>query len=598
MADISTQPVMNLGPMLTSFGEGVANQNMTRAQTGLVGQQAQAASIANQRAQAMLPLYMRAVANFQGQEESEADQSGVAPDADTSAGPSLHPNASQMVDQQLRQKFFVDPTGTPQERKAVLSASITGDPGLTAYATNQRDMNVKSRQAQSAKQANDLYDEMASVATAQDNGATALQTLRAVAPNTAKQIESTFTDPNAAEQAAKDYASHVASAAHQYTGREVTADTGGVMRDKVTGLPVIGTPGVGLSSKEWSDIATKGSEIVEKVVNGRETPMPRYKADGVKDLATWVQQQAAGGKVGAAPIVPTAAAAHAAATAQKMAPAGSPAAAAPPVNPSTPQAARMGSLSPDQIDFVKSGQKAPQFLNTGESKPNDAEAEQQKAYGKDRGDLLQTAAIDYQSGQQTLVNVTRAQNILAKNPNLGPGSSELASVQTAISTWLPTILGGDFANRVDSSPALRQELGKVLGQDQLNKMLKEFHGEGASVRLGAQESNLILGKLSADPSLSRGAIDQMLAWEKSDAQYKLNKARTARAWVNSGNDVQNFEQAFEEKYPRPSNVQTDMGVGKTKPMPSPGKLAAYAATHFGGNLAAARAFLGKNGYKE
>jgi hypothetical protein len=200
-------------------------------------------------------------------------------------------------------------------------------------------------------------------------------------------------------------------------------------------------------------------------------------------------------------------------------------------------------------------------MNTGNSKPNAGETSSQTDYAKARTGLLDSASKDTQSAQSTLTNVNRVQSILAKNPVTGPGSSSLAAIQTV---W-QSMTGEHAADAIESNASLRQLLGKELGQDQLNGMLEKLHGEGAQVRLGAQESGLILNALSANPDLSKGAMEQMLAWEKSDAQYNLDKAKTARAWVNAGRDPQQFEAAYGERFPRQTGVQTSLGSQPTRP---------------------------------
>ena len=557
MADIQPTPVLDYGTMLQSYSTAEANQNLTNAQTQQVGAQTQGTQLANQKTalqlglikQAMLAAKAPAVNDSTPQAVQAGDASGVAPTSGSGGGDGTEQSAAEAlgldhahVAKTAQQHFAVKDIWAPQELQALQQAILwkqAGMPDTTQDIISQHKARIDTAANKAQLQASDFYDQSYAVATAPEGAA--LATLRAIHGDMAGAIENIATKkgwtPEQTDKFVRDYANEAGNASHRYSGRDVEIGTDGIARDKQTNQPILGGNPAGLSASAYADLSKAGSAITTVTRGGKETQMPQWQADGAKSLAQWVNQQA-----------------H-----QGQAPAGSeaaPAAPAPTASgvPSRVKAAVTG-LPPDKAAFVASGPDAPPFLNTGNSKPNPGDTEAQQSYMKQRSAQLKMAGEEQQTAQTTLVNASRASAALAKATTLGPGSGGWAEIQTIIRNWT----GQQAADAIENNAAMRQLLGKELGQDQLNTILSKLHGEGAQVRLGAQESSLILNHLSANPELSRNAITQMLTWEKSDAQYALDKAKARRAWVNAGKDLEQFDAAYEDKFPRSTRVQTNLG---------------------------------------
>jgi hypothetical protein len=99
-----------------------------------------------------------------------------------------------------------------------------------------------------------------------------------------------------------------------------------------------------------------------------------------------------------------------------------------------------------------------------------------------------------------------------------------------------------------------------LNASEMNELLNQFHSEGAQVRLGAYESRLIMEKLAANPNLTKGAIQQMLQWQGSDAQYSLDKARVARATLQSGKSVADFDGNYRDQFKKQDIVDSTLSI--------------------------------------
>jgi len=631
MADLPVTPLANYGDLLSSQTTANANAASSYANAGLASAQTTGANLANQKSQLQLDVLKKYMSGMQAPAVNDstpmADASGTgggggsdsaissadagsaltnlaggASDAGaalvggagggagniggagddstptlatggtpasggagggTSAAASIGLDPGH-IDQTAQRNFAVKPIWTPQELQQYQTAAtmkMMGLPDLTANVTAMHDARIQTASSKAQLAASNFYDQSDAIAKA-DPG-TALGLLKAYHPDMGNQIDQLAKKngwtPEQTDGFVRQYATEAGNAAHRYSGREITVGTDGVARDAQTNNPVLGGNPTGLSSKDWSELGTKADAIVTVTRNGREMQVPQWQADGATSKAQWVNMQGHQANIAAGSAAGTAPAANTSGTAPAAAPATAPAA-----KGGSPNAGTLPSqLTPTQQAYVQSGPKAPAFLNTGNAKPSPGEVEAQTAYTKATNALLSEATTGAQTAQTTLVNVNRAAAALDKSTTLGPGSAGWAEVQTVFRNWT----GQQAADAIENSAAMRQLLGKELGQDQLNTILSKLHGEGAQVRLGAQESGLILNSLSANPDLSRFAVKQMLDWEKSDAQYEIGKSRAARAWVNAGNDSRQFD--YEDRFPRPSNVQTGM-TGEAPPNNPPG----------------------------
>jgi hypothetical protein len=611
MSDLPYQPVQDFTGPLTGQARAAADINatnigaaQTQAQTGLVNQQTIGAALQNQKTSMMLGLYKQQIDAMQKRAVNDqsplGETSGVAQTSmlgSHAGGVAAHPQAiptdgsgdPTLIDAGLdpahiahtaEQNYAVKDTWTPDELQAIEQNNmgrVLGMPDFGASIKMQHDARIASMTGKAQLGASDIYDKMYAVSSSPHP----LQQLELISPEMADAIRKAqerngWTDAQA-NSYAKTYADEVGNAVHKYSGREVEVGKDGIARDKPTQQPLTGAVPEGLSAKDWTDLSKAGEVMVPKTINGRETQVPQWQADGYSSKTQWINAQlhhgaapTGGPAAGAAPA-PTAPTATTSGTAPApTAPTATTSGAAPaPVAPAatasgaapTP-AGKIAPLRPEQVQFIASGPNVSAVAtgNTGSGKPNPADTATQTDYVKARTGLLADADEMTQTAQSSLTNVKRIESIMAKDPVTGPGAGTLASVQT----FFQSMTGKQAAEAIESNPALYQLLGKELSQDQLNSILTKFHGEGAQVRLGAQESKLILGAMSANPELSKGAIQQMVAWEKTDSQYNLDKARTARAWVNAGKDPQQFNSMYEDAFPRPTQVGTTLGATPPK----------------------------------
>ena len=212
------------------------------------------------------------------------------------------------MDANLRNTFQVNHLGTPQEQMNILKAgqisAMTGDPSYAQIMTARRDMAVAQRVYASQQEASKQYDELSAIRDAGAKGL-AWNTLQAIAPKTAKLMAREY--PQEAGESDADYAARMNEmaadsagymAAHlfRYTGRETELMPDGTRVDKVTGIPVAGVRGSGMSAEQYEKaIDAANAPISVKNSDGSETQMPLWqyaKSQGmpVKSADDYVQQ--------------------------------------------------------------------------------------------------------------------------------------------------------------------------------------------------------------------------------------------------------------------------------------------------------------------
>lgn len=596
MADVSALPVTDWGNLLTSFGRGTADQQQTTAQTGMINQQSsllnqqtQEAAMKNQVMAARLPLIKKALQDFNmnpaGGSDTSGDQSTVAPPTAATPGGTADPTDSSgvdttnwydkaRVDQGLRQRFFQNPAGTPQEAQNIIQAGLSGDPGLLEAAKTQRELGVSQRVNQSQNDSNSLYESMYSVTSAAPGQKMAA--LSAVSPAAAAKIRAQIPDKMDEEDAAQEYASHVASTVHQYTGREVVADTGGNYRDKVTGEPIAGVPKAGMNQEQYTNLANTGSELVAmKNSDGSESQVPRYRQQGYSSLPQFVMHQAAiANAPGASPTLSgapraqaTAAANSAAATAAKQPPrAATPAAAAPGAQPGPGQQSQflpgvdLNSLPKVSLPTPVQGRTA-----------NPVEQAKIEAF-KDNYKEVQTNA------QRTLAETNQSDALLTPmqqklnqvNPrDVGPGSSAYKAfleLKTAVTGKAPSDL-------VDMG--VLDKFANQLGVQNVRQLL-------SGQRITNQEMMNFLTRASASVTQPLDVMKTIISYQKANNDFDRKYSTTALAALNRGVDpgaissLQNGRTAFVEdgmkrdgfgppatkQYKNPADVKADFAAGK------------------------------------
>jgi len=298
MADLPVQPLANYGDLLSSYGNGQANQEnaqksrltamseipqrqaataLTQAQTTGANQQNNLAAIKIQA----LSNYLQsqsATSAATAAPDPGADASGVAaPGPSAAAGGFADPaTAAANLDAGLSQKFRVNKAYTPPEQaqlqNALRVAAVTGDDNFVKIARQQHDTRVQTQTAQNQYAAQQVANSSYTVATAPEG--TAVAALRHVHPDTFAQLAAqngldpdhpeqwSAADKSKMEDAARERAAMLHEKVFQYTG-DTLEDNNGQTLNSRTGLPPIGHMAQGISPSKYADLATKGSELVD-----------------------------------------------------------------------------------------------------------------------------------------------------------------------------------------------------------------------------------------------------------------------------------------------------------------------------------------------
>lgn len=575
MADISAQAPFDMGNLLTSFPRNQATientqantafeqgpqTQATQAQAGLAGAQTGLVQQQTQKAAFELAMIKKAMAgldNIGGNSEASGEQAKADP---TETG----------VASTLNQKMYVDKMG-PQGLQSYINATAWVNPAEAQRAEEWRKTLVEAQTSKNQNEANDIFQ----TSQALSNTDHPLQSLLSLKPgsylnNVGSAIASDQTkSPEEKDIAAKTAIQAAAKYSHQYTGRD-TEIVGDQVRDKLTKFPVSApnstpTPGEQLGSAQWANTP-------QSVTIGNRTSTVK-PADlgihGAQDLLNnknmkFSTPPPTPGQPGQAPSGP---ATPNAPGATPGAPGG--AGQAPPTKPLTPGQARVlpssqggapiPGLAPPQSDFVKSLPPAFPAVQ-GNSTLNADDLKQRDIYREQAKKLSDATGVESTRAQDSITQIGRI-NALMNTPGLtfGPGSHEYSQLRTVLENWTGTPAGSAGAYQI---------LSKVLNASEMNDLLTQFHSEGAQVRLGAYESRLIMEKLAANPNLTKGAIQQMLAWQASDAKYTMDKAKVAGAALQTGKNVANFETSYAAQFPKQDLVDNTLSVLNPKSGPN------------------------------
>ncbi len=540
MADISAQPIPELGNLMTAYPKAQVGMDLSRAQTGmaqantgLLQQQTQKTAFEVQ----MIKQAMEAMKNLPtGQDE----QSGEQPISDpTETG----------IATSLNKKMYVNPMG-PNGIQQYINAAAWVNPAEAQRAEEMRKTLVSSQTSKNQNEANDIFQ----TATALNEADTGLQGLLTTTHpgsylnNVGKAIASMQDKPPEEKDAMANTA--IAAAAkysHQYTGREVDF-AGDQPVDKNTKFPVI-APKAGPTAGEQIDIGKWANTPQTVTIDNRPTTIKprdlgiRTYNDLTKNKSVRFSVQPPGGSA-------------ASQNQSGQSPTGNG-----PGSPMNPDQVRRATtaeggapipgLSPEQSDFVKTQPPAfPAIKSNQGLNPDDVD--QRKIYRKQAEDLATATNTEYTRAQDSVTQIKRI-NALLNTPGitLGPGSHEYSQFRTVLENWTGTPAGQAGAYQV---------LSKILNASEMNDLLTQFHSEGAQVRLGAYESRLIMEKLAANPNLTKSAIQQMLQWQGSDAQYTMDKAKVAGALLQSNKSVANFEKEYSARFPKEDIVDSTLKV--------------------------------------
>jgi hypothetical protein len=617
----------NYGPTATT------NQANTQANTALVGQQTQAASMNNQITKASMPSILQAI------NEAGADQSGSNPgnpaagqgkqaaggnstnaDQSGSANDSWY-NAGNLEDA-VRNQNFVTPY-TPQDLQSLKLAKAIGiaDParGKALYdmMMTQRTARIDNQTASNQLKMGNTYDAATSVATIDPTGKSpgaTFSAFKAIDPQDAAIIakESTGTDgkfdPVIADQKAQQYSSHLAAVSHLYSGRPTSMNNGQLIDDK-TAQPVQGQKQLytGSTATQLGEDRKWAQEpIPTTMTDGSTENQPRWKAPkeqggfgGIvtpdqyalqqdqarRKLATAGTPSADAGGPQVAPPTPAAAKPQPAVGAKLAAirgtqptpPPGSPPGTAPGAAPPV-AGATTGQAQQPQPGVTDLASQNPNPLPKGGPKVGPAPAPQDMENWKKYNDVAREKDADVGqnlgAANAAIQGANNAQIALKAGAWTGPLSGK-AQV-------LGTLLGnGAAVQTVLGNASSRSVLEKVLGVDAVMDIENAGKGTGG-IRLGSQVLSAAINKLAASPLMTPDAIMTMTNAVKANANYDRQKyGPDYAAYKKAGGDANVFERAYNEKFPNQTVINKDTlaptSAGSQKY--SEAQVAAYAQIH-------------------
>lgn len=557
MADLAIQPLENYGQLLSAIpladstiATQSAQQNVARANVGniqantnLLGAQTQGANIANQRAGLQLQYAQQLQGYLAGgggqapQASGPADNNGE-PGSLSSAG-----IAPDQIQAGIDKKFYVNPAWSPQEMKGLALASSSGQPGAVEVVTALHDKRVQAQQAASTQQASSLYDTMHSVASIPDNAptGTAISMLeRSLDPairDSAKHIQ-TIADqnglsPKETDKLARTLAAESGGATFVYSkyAAEAKRDTDGVLKD-VRGRQVLESAQSGLSAQQKSEQEIK---LASPVDTGAPAKVPLSQFASRSGVAL------PGQEVPPPSIVKS-----------NQAPS------------SGPDATPGGPLNFKDAPAKPSWMSNPNHIPAGTDK-TDVEnySKAQEGLTEEAGRLSQT--------QQEIVKNQRMQALLP-NAKTGPGTATTAAVQTV----LGNMTGNQFSSWLHTNPSAYTLLSKQLGQSALDDRLKEMTSNGAQVKLGAAQDNLILNKLSASPEMPKDAIKSLLDWNAQQLKYDAQRQKAIPSYIAQGKDARFFDNYYSQKNPLQDSLSTAVPKSATIGSVAPVKIASPA----------------------
>jgi hypothetical protein len=612
MADISDSGSFNLGLaniQSQNYGpNATSTQGLQGAQTQNVNQQAQAQAMENQILRARIPLIL---SRLHGETEGAGDQSGTGDNSEPVSAPkgvaaqdksAVAPDQNfyqpDKIDAALRSKYFV-PAVTQQESDALskaYAADPTGKYGVGPQSVMaQREFRIAQQTQQSQLESRNDFDKLHAVTDAPEGNA--MDVLEASHPETVAAIRRQFAkDPNAEmdeDAAARMFASHVAGAVHQYTGRKAVKDEAGTYRDEETGIPIPGVEKVGLSTDQYVRLAheaiTPSVEMDDG--NGGKIKVAPWKAaqmGGAKNIngpGDWMMVRASQvGLPGAASTLSgnSAQKQEARATAQaalakvqkqhdaEPAPAdGSPK----PQNGVGTARNAQGNIDPkltdalhdDKYDYKPTNNGAPYTPAIGHTPPPPV-AEDMKNQTAARNALAKDSNQGINAASAALTMYKAAQDVLAKgNYDGGAWNAELAKY----SKWLPAgwqnHMTGDY-----------QEIAKYLGTAALQS------GKGIFAKMTQMEAKMLLTELNPSPGMDATAMRDMIAKGAKISQYSLDSAKRVPAYLHAGKDANQFNSWNQEHFPMETETKVTPAkpnAGVTAPKYSDAQVKAYMQKH-------------------
>lgn len=599
LANIASQ---NYGPAATS------TQSLQGAQAQNVQQQAQAQGMENQILKARMPLIL---SRLHGETVGSGDQSGVEnepsnkPPTDVAAqdkssvAPDQNFYQPDKIDAALRSKYFV-PAVTAEESDKLskaYAADPTGKYGVGPQSVMaQREFRIAQQTQQAQQSSRDDFDKLHAVTDAPEGNA--MDVLEASHPETVAAIRKQFAkDPDAdrdEDAAARMFASHVAGAVHQYTGRKAVKDESGTYRDEETGIPIPGVEKVGLSTDQYVKLA---HEAITPSVdmddgNGGKIKVAPWKAaqmGGAKNIngpGDWMMVRAS--QTG----LPGAAATLSGNSAQKQVARAEAQAALTKVQKQhadapedtaggVPKAANgvgtarnaQGNIDPkltdalhdDKYNYTPTNNGAEYKPQIGHTPPASV-LDDMKNQTAARNGLAKDSSQGIGAASAALTMYKAAQDVLAKgNYDGGAWNAELAKY----GKWLPAgwqnHMTGDY-----------QEIAKYLGVAALQS------GKGIFAKMTQMEAKMLMTELNPSTGMDPTAMRDMIAKGAKIAQYTVDSSKRVPAYLHAGKDANQFQTWNQEHFPMETETKVtpaNKNAGVTAPKYNDAQVRAYMQKH-------------------
>ena len=425
---------------------------------------------------------------------------------------------------------------TPQEQANLQRQQQLQQAGLpNTLPTIMQLHNSRMQNQQTAQQQGALGTYNAAYQVTQAPPGAALAKVMNIDPLAAKQIqERSNGDADAADKMARVWAGEVGNQTYQQTGRKPVTGSDGIARDPFSQRPLLGQTPIGMSAAEQAhwlatlagpvDIGANARPALGATAAGRQlpqNPQPSVQVPGSPGTAP--------------PAGPSAPA--------TLAPKG------PRAQPGAPTV-----LKGSNLDFSDAPDK-PSYIGNPSVVLSDDQKDSSKKYA-DKEAELKAEAGSLQGTQAEIIQAKRMLNLLP-NAKTGPGTETMAAIQTAAGN----MTGSQFTSWLDSNPAAYAILQKGLGNEALKQRLSEMRGEGAQVRLGAQQDNLIINKLSASADMPKAAIAGLLQQEIQQANWDIAKQSAIPAYLAQGKNAMLFDNYWSTKHPLSGALSTAAPAG-------------------------------------
>jgi hypothetical protein len=523
MADVATP---NINP---NWGLLQAQQAQAGASANAQNQEAQKTALENQFTQAAMPHMLRALNDYSDGGAPMTNQTDVA-NSDSSGVTSVpgYGGGDPNSDNNLRLANTVTPFTQQEQLRLGQAAILSGKmPGILQMEQFKRDQRIALQTQQNQVRSGNLFDGMRAVVDADPGQAMATLAATNMAPQTVQLLAKQFgDDKDSADNAAREYARHVAGAAHQYSGRETVQEKDGNYYDKTSGFQVPGTGHVGMSDDQWASIAKEGL-VMDTVPTGdgdSTKQIPHYKnvlgPNGTLDAYVMYTAAAKGDpnahpSVTGAPHIVAQQKANAATTAARTS-----------ATPAQTQADK----TPQYFD--KSGQPDPVMTKAMSdpaynvniprypygTKPPSEVIQAKQGMAKAAAQLSKDSGDTITSQRAALVMYQAAKDTLAKG-QYDPSAWNQQLAQVA--RWLPPgfqqALGtGDY-----------QILSKYLGNAALQG------GKGIFQKMTQQEATWLKNELNPSAGMTKDALNSLIDMNIKQSQYVIDSAGRANAYVGT-----------------------------------------------------------------